>query len=86
MIRDKEARCGWQFVFLSADLNAIDDALEHGFQAKATMAFDKTGRGTSAAFVAFSDKVARYRGSIDREVAFTPEDRAEQQAERKRSN
>ncbi|MCK7582148.1 MAG: hypothetical protein MZV65_45465 [Chromatiales bacterium] len=46
MIRDKEANRGWQFVFLSADLDAINDALEQGFQAKAAMAFDKTGQGT----------------------------------------
>jgi hypothetical protein len=84
MIRDRQTRCGWQFVFLSADLDAINDALEHGFQAKAAMAFDKTDRGTHAAFASFSDKVARYRQSVDSEVAFTSEDRARQQAERKR--
>jgi hypothetical protein len=85
MIRDQEERCGWQFVFLSANLDAINDALEHGFQAKAAMAFDQSGRGTHAAFATFSAKVARYRQSVDSEVAFTSEDRAQQQAERKRT-
>ena len=35
MINEKEKQSGWQFVFLSADLDAINDAMDHGFQAKA---------------------------------------------------
>ena len=41
MINEKEKQNGWQFVFLSADLDAINDAMDQGFQAKAAMAFDQ---------------------------------------------
>ena len=50
MINEKEKQYGWQFVFLSADLDAINDAMDHGFQAKAAMAFDQTGVGVKNAW------------------------------------
>jgi hypothetical protein len=84
MINEKEKQYGWQFVFLSADLDAIDDAMDQGFQAKSAMAFDKTGPGARNAWGSVSEKISNYRASKAREVAFSDEDRKKQGSECKR--
>jgi hypothetical protein len=84
MLREKGEADDWQFVFLSADLDAIDDALAVGIKPQAALAFDKTGRGTRAAFGAFSRHLSALRaGECDR-MAFTSQDRREQDIERRR--
>lgn len=82
MITEKEKQNSWQFVFLSADLNAIDDAMDHGFQAKATMAFDQTGVGVKNVWASVSQNISEYRASRSKDVSFSDEDRKKQRSER----
>lgn len=84
MIQDKEKQFGWQFVFLSADLDSIDDALDHGFQAKAAMAFDKSSVGARNAWASVSQNISNYRASRSKDVSFSEKDRKKQRSERKR--
>jgi Mg-chelatase subunit ChlD len=84
MINEKEKQHGWQFVFLSADLNAIDDAMDQGFQTKFSLAFDKDSKGTRNAWGSVSEKISNYRASRSQDVAFSDEDRNKQRSERKR--
>ena len=56
MIQEKQAQSGWQFVFLSANLESINDALAYGVHAAASMAYDKTATGVSAAWKSLSSK------------------------------
>jgi hypothetical protein len=71
-------------VFLSADLDAINDALDHGFQPAAAMAFDKTGVGARNAWASVSQNISNYRASRSQDVSFSDEDRKKQKSERKR--
>lgn len=84
MIAEKQAKLDWQFVFLSADLNAINDAIAVGVQRVSAMAFDKDTRGTRAAWSSTSRRVAEYRSGTAKSIEFTEEDRAEQAAEQAR--
>jgi Mg-chelatase subunit ChlD len=84
MITEKEKQNSWQFVFLSADLDAINDAMDHGFQAKAAMAFDQTGVGVKNAWASVSQNIANYRSSRAKDVSFSEEDRKKQRSEGKR--
>ena len=84
MIKDKEGHYGWQFVFLSADLDAMEDAERQGFQPRFSLAFDKTGKGTRDAWGSVSEKISNVRYSKTLDASFTDEDRAKQKAERKR--
>jgi Mg-chelatase subunit ChlD len=86
MINEKEKQHGWQFVFLSADLDAINDAMDHGFQAKAAMAFDQTGAGVKNAWASVSQNIANYRSSKAKDVSFSEEDRKKQRSERNRKS
>ncbi len=58
MIHEKQEADGWDFVFLSADLSAIDDAVDIGVRADATLAYDKDGQGTRAAYAALGENMA----------------------------
>ena len=84
MIRDKQDNHNWQFVFLSADLAAIGDALQSGIRADSTMAFDKTSSGPRFAFRSISARIADYRKGISDAVVLTGEDRSKQEIEDQR--
>ncbi len=84
MIKEKQEKAAWQFVFLSADLAAIGDALATGMRPAAVMAHDKDGHGTSAAWAALSRSISDYRRGNKEDVSFTDEDRAKQDIEKKR--
>jgi hypothetical protein len=84
MIRDKQEKRDWQFVFLSADLAAIEEALSSGVREASVMSFDKDARGTQAAWTSASARVADYRAKRRQDVSFTEEDRAQQTSEKRR--
>jgi hypothetical protein len=84
MIREKQEKSAWQFVFLSADLAAIGDALATGMPAASVLAHDKDGHGTQAAWASLSRSIAAYRSGNKEDVSFTDEDRAKQNIEKKR--
>lgn len=85
MIKDKQETANWQFVFLSADLDAMDEALATGVAAGSAMLFDKTAAGIANAWSALSCSTANYRANKTSEVSFTDEDRAKQQIEKKKT-
>jgi len=84
MIKEKQEKAAWQFVFLSADLDAIGDALASGVRAASTLAHDKDSHGVGAAWAALSRSVADYRSGNKEDVSFSDEDRSEQKIEKKR--
>jgi len=84
MIKEKQEKATWQFVFLSADLNAIGDALASGVRAASTLAHDKDGHGVGAAWASLSRRVSDYRSGNKEDVSFSDEDRSEQKIEKKR--
>lgn len=75
MIKEKTEQNKWQFVFLSADLGAIQDALSYGFQADAALLFKKNREGTASALAALSIKVADFRSHKKAKIGFDPGDR-----------
>lgn len=84
MIKEKQEKATWQFVFLSADLNAIGDALASGVRAASTLAHDKDSHGVGAAWASLSGRVSDYRSGNKEDVSFSDEDRSEQKIEKKR--
>lgn len=83
IIRDKQDKAKWQFVFLSADLDAINDAVNAGVQVCSSLAFDKSAPGTRQAWESMSSSVSRSRSSKV-QATFTNEDRKQQQSEQNR--
>lgn len=83
MIKQKQEKNVWQFVFLSADLDAIADAGDLGFHGHATMAFDKTGQGVADALLSVSARIADFRRDKKSRFEFKDEDRKKQKSEGK---
>ncbi len=84
MIKTKQEKSDWQFVFLSADLAAVGDAVKSGVRFSSSMVFDKDAHGTSSAMHSASKRIADYRSLRAAAVEFSKEDRAQQKSEKKR--
>jgi hypothetical protein len=84
MIREKQEKSAWQFVFLSADLAGIGDALAAGISPAAAIAYDRSIGGVTAAWDSLSRSISRYRAGHEEDVSFTEEDRARQDIEKKK--
>jgi len=65
----------WQFVFLSADLDAIGDAHSVGFDSKQTLAFAKTANGNAAAWASLRERTSQFRKGEKSRLEFEDEDR-----------
>lgn len=75
MVKEKTEKSSWQFVFLSADLAAIGDAMAVGMDADAVLLFKKNAKGTAGAWASLSAQTAHYRGSRKNKIGFDPADR-----------
>lgn len=83
MVRQKTEE-GWQFVFLSADLDAVEEAMATGVQSSSLMSFDKTSQGTSAVWMSASERIKDFRSGKKKDISFTDEDRKKQKSEKRR--
>jgi len=84
MIKEKQEKDDWQFVFLSADLETINDALNFGFRDKSVMSFDKSAGGSREACLSLSHSTSEYHRSKKMGFIFTDDDRDQQESEQKR--
>ncbi len=83
MIDERQRNDHWQFVFLSADLNAIADARSMGFLHCRSMMFDRTSHGTRSSWQGFSKHVREFRSGVCQEIRFDDEKRNEQESDRR---
>lgn len=60
LVADRTAD-GWQFVFLSAGLDAYADAARFGYDQGSTSAWNATGRGSRAAMMSMSRATSNFR-------------------------
>jgi len=86
MIKDKTDNHGWQFLFLSADLDAVGDAVSYGTRADATLLFRKDARGTAEAWNALSCSVSDYRTAEKKKIGFDPGDRQQAPGPKKKGD
>ncbi len=75
MIKERTEKHAWQFVFLSADLAAIDDAMGLGIHSSSTLAFQKNAKGSSDAWQSLSARTADYRSARKSQLDFDQDDR-----------
>lgn len=70
MINKKKEEKNWQFVFMSSDLDAIEDAKNFGVNSKSTLSLDKDGLSYPTIFAVLSDEIVDYRKSNKDEIEF----------------
>ncbi len=84
MIQDKKENHNWQFVFLSADLDAIDEAELLGVKASSSLAFMKDRRGLNDVFDSLSEKMCCFRINKSQNLEFEDSDRKHPQDKQKK--
>jgi hypothetical protein len=75
MVKEKTETNNWQFVFLSADLAAIRDAITLGIHADAVLLFERSGKGSADAWNSLSQRTSDYRSARKKKMGFELEDR-----------
>ncbi|MBM3494977.1 MAG: VWA domain-containing protein [Armatimonadetes bacterium] len=80
MMEERKER-GWQFVFLSADMDAVAEAEALGVAECSRMAYQRSGRGVRAMYCSLDDKVSALRERRAPRVAFDEADRKQQEEE-----
>jgi hypothetical protein len=70
MLKERTEKDGWQFVFLSAGLDAIEDAKAIGIDPAAMAAFAKNRGGTAAMWSTLSQTTSGYRTGPKRKIGF----------------
>ena len=66
----------WQFVFLGADIDAIEVGAGLGIQRGSTMNFAKTTAGTAGSYDVLTSSVSAYRSKVVENIVFTSADRS----------
>jgi hypothetical protein len=82
---EKRKADDWQFVFLSADLDAVQEAGDLGVPMMSRMAFAKSSGGVDAMYSMLAEKVSDVRSRRSPRVEFDDADRAKQEEERKKA-
>ena len=75
MIKEKTDDNSWEFVFLSADFDAIGEAMDLGIAGSKALLFMKDGKGSAGAWASFSRTASAYRSSKSKSMDFKDEDR-----------
>ena len=84
LIKEKQQKLDWQFVFLSADLDAMEDAMATGVKFGSSMMFDKTVAGIANAWLSLALRTNEFRNEMVQNFAFNEDDRAMQDSEKNR--
>jgi Mg-chelatase subunit ChlD len=85
MIKEKQEKQNWQFVFLSADLEAMNDARGMGFADSASLLFAKTSAGSAEAFQLLSQKTVEYRFHKKKKFGFDLDDHQKDDSSKEQS-
>ena len=62
MVEQQKAKCGWEFIFLGANIDAFDTAGRMGIRADRTANYHADSMGTELNFAAVSEAVTQIRG------------------------
>ena len=64
MIKEKEEKFGWEFIFVAANIDAVQTAEHIGIRRERAANYRHDGNGTSALYRAMSDAVCMVRHSV----------------------
>ncbi len=68
MIKEHKTRDGWVFTFLSADFQAIEDAVSYGFERRDTVSYDYSSEGAETAWTYVCETIDLERGKQSRKL------------------
>ena len=71
---DRGDQINWEFVFIGANQDAIREGGGYGIRSKASMTFDASGAGATAAFSSLSKGISTYRSCSFEDAAYEFDD------------
>ena len=77
MVKHQTDRYNWQFVYLGANQDAIQEGQQLGISAINSMTYAPTGKGVAVAFAATSANLRAYQSGAAQTMAYKEEDRKE---------
>jgi len=80
LVKQKEKN-DWEFIFLGANIDALDTAVNMGIKASNAMTYNATSKGQTNAFASVSSNISNYRSGSVGSTSFTTEDKAKQSNE-----
>lgn len=69
MVRHEQEKYGWEFLFLGADMDSIQDAQRYGIRADRSARYSRDGRGMGLNYRVVSETIT----SVRRRVEITPD-------------
>ncbi|MCD8021074.1 MAG: VWA domain-containing protein [Clostridiales bacterium] len=63
MIKKQKRKCGWEFLFLAANIDAVETAASFGIGADRAVNYHPDGQGTHVLYEAVSDNVSKMRAA-----------------------
>jgi hypothetical protein len=75
MVKERTEKDDWQFVFLGADLDGIDDARASGFVFDSSLLYEKSGKGAREAWASLSKRTSEFRSDRAKKIGFERSDR-----------
>ncbi len=79
MIRKREEKDNWKFLFLAANQDAIYEGAKFGIHEDRAMTYRQDNTGTRDAFDSISQKVSSFKSGFNDNLFFDDEDRRKQQ-------
>ena len=79
MIRKREEKDNWKFVFLAANQDAIEEGAKFGIHQDRAMTYHPDKEGVHEAFASFSNKLSSFKSNASFDFKFDEEDRKKQQ-------
>jgi uncharacterized protein YegL len=86
MIKHQEEKYNWQFVFMGANMDAVAEGSTFGVKSANAFTFVQDSAGLKSAYGALSSNLRSYRKGEVENMSFTPEQREEQEKDKKVSN
>ena len=61
LVEEKKEKCGWQFIFLAANIDAVETARKYGIDEDSAANYCSDSQGTKLTYEAVNDAVENYR-------------------------
>ena len=75
LVKQQTEEFNWQFLYLGANQDAIDEGEKMGIMASNSMTFHPSSAGITNTYESVSTSVSNYRGGITKTTQLTPADR-----------
>ncbi len=86
MIEEKKAKCGWEFIFIGANIDAVETASIYGISSDRAVNYKADGEGTQVLYSTVCEAVSSVRASKGLEAEWSDDINSDYEKRGKRNN